>query len=176
MSKIPFHLQYELNRRQRLIPHMRIWMPYGPFVLILLVGSLFVVLAVKWWLFPLFLFALWFSRGFLVGLIDVVIHPKQSMDIVVEENAIGFLSGGERWFIYLDGILRIDRICEDTWTIYHHNGTVINILAAAIADDQVQHLKDAAEAGKSPEGVKAVIERGRRIQELNQEEWRKLKK
>lgn len=176
MLKIPFHLQYELNRRQRLIPHMRIWITYGPSVLIFLVGSLFVVLAVKWWLFPLFLVALWFSRGFLVGLIDVVIHPKQSMDIVVEENAIGFLSGGERWFIRLDCILRIDRFCEDTWTIYHDNGTVINILAVAIADDQVQHIKDAAEAGKSPEGVKAAVERGRRILELRQEERRKLKK
>jgi uncharacterized protein YeaC (DUF1315 family) len=46
----------------------------------------------------------------------------------------------------------------------------------AIADDQVQHIKDAAEAGKSPEGVKVAIERGRRILELNQEERWKLKK
>jgi hypothetical protein len=88
------------------------------------------------------------------------------MDIVVEENGLGFLAGGERWWLFLDGIISISRYEKDTWTIYHWNGSVINVTASVISPDQLAHLRAAAERGKTPEGIGAVIERGRKLEAM----------
>jgi hypothetical protein len=152
ISKLPLHLQYELNRRQRFVPHMKIWMPYGPMLLIMLGGTFAAVIEISWWYLPLFLFALWYvfwhSPGFIIGLIDVIVWRKRPMDVIVNENAIGILAGEERLWMSLDGILRIDKLCKDTWTIYHYNGTIISIPAAIITDEQIGFMKYVAERPK----------------------------
>ena len=51
-------------------------------------------------------------------------------------------------------------------TIEHHNGSVLHIPAGEITDDQLAHLRSAMERGRTPEGIRAVIERGRRIEQL----------
>jgi hypothetical protein len=152
IPKRPILLQYDLNRRQRFVPHMKIWMPYGPMLLIMLGGTFAAVIEISWWYLPLFLFALWFvfwhSPGFIIGLIDVIVWRKRPMDVIVNENAIGILAGEERLWMSLDEILRIDKLCKDTWTIYHYNGTIISIPAAIITDEQIGFMKYVAERPK----------------------------
>lgn len=136
----PFHLQYELSRRQRLIPHLDIWARY-PGLFIMLGASVVAACILSLWLLPLVAGSLWLLRGFFVGLIDVAIWPRRPMDVVVEEKGIGFLGGGERWWVSLDGLLAVRKICPDVWTVFHHNGTVINIPTSVISEEQVTHLQ-----------------------------------
>ena len=44
------------------------------------------------------------------------------------------------------------------------------IAASAIAEDQLAHIKTAMERGRTPEGIRAVIERGKRIKEIMETE------
>ena len=148
MSQLPYHLCYILNRRQRLIPHLAIWLPHLPLVAIIFVGSLLATILVSLWCLPLVFLSLWVFRGFLVGLLDVLVQPVRHMDLLIEEKGLGFLAGRERWWIFLDGFTEINRICQDTWTLRHFNGTVINIPVEAISDDQIEHLKSAAQRGR----------------------------
>jgi len=145
MPLVPFQLHYDLDRRQRLTPHLVIWAPFAPVAAIIIVASLILAIGHSlFWLIGVFVGIL-FSRGLFVGLLDVLIHPVRHVDIIVQENGLGFLDGGERWWISLDGIIRIGKIREDTWTLQHHNGTVINIPVSVISDEQVAHIRAAAE-------------------------------
>jgi hypothetical protein len=171
----PFHLRYSLSRAQRFVPHLRIW---GMPLTLLVVGlfGFFCVMAVmSAWLFnvmgligfgvlAVFLFVLF--RGLLVGLLDVLLVPVRNMDVIIEENAAGILLGGERWYLFLDGITRIDRFRDDTWTIQHCNGSVLHIAAAELSPEQLAYIRAAMERSRTPEGVRAVIERGQRIQAI----------
>lgn len=179
MTQVPFHLQYTLNRRQRLVPHVRIW----GVLLTLLVPSLFlffctmaVVKACSLdWLnlvgfgaLALGLFALF--RSLLIGLGDVLLIRSRRMDVIIEENAAGVLLGKERWYLFLDGINRIDRLHPDVRTLQHFNGCILHIAAAAISEEQLDHIRQAMERGQTPAGIQAVIERGRRIRESEEGE------
>jgi len=175
MTQIPFHLRYTLNRRQRLVPQLKIWGPlYVPFIICLLIffvvqtfvtpftqgpwaGVFFGALAVG-----LFLFL----RGLFVGVLDVLFVPIRQMDVEVEENAAGVLIGAERWYLFLDGITDIRKFRDDTWTIQHWNGCVLHIAAAVITDEQIDYVGAAMERGRTPEGIRSVIERGRRIEQI----------
>jgi len=165
MPEVPFQLHYALTRRQRIGPHLRIWFPLMPGVVGALAVGVFIAVG-KWWLFPVLLLSLWLLRGFWIGLLDVAIHPVKQMDIIIEQNGLGFMMGGERFWIFLDGMIRIERLCSDTWTFCHHNGHVINVPISVITEDQVDFIRQAAAKGKTPEGVRAVIERGRKIQQM----------
>jgi hypothetical protein len=166
MPEIPFQLQYVLTRRQRILPHLRIWIPYLPAVIGATVGAIFLVVG-KWWLFPLSLFLLWLFRGFWIGLVDWAIHPVKQMDIIVEQNGLGFMMAGQRWWLFLDGMTRVERMWSGTWTLCHHNGHVVHIPAAVITDEQVDFIRRVAAKGRTPEGVRAVIERGRKLQQMD---------
>jgi hypothetical protein len=175
MAEAPFELRYQLSRRQRLVPHLRIWgVAYTPFVVVvftffcvrtiasacsLIWGSVAVFGTLAFGLFLLL-------RGLFVGLLDVLLVPVRSMDIRIEENGLGFLAGGERWWLFLDGLTSIDQLTAGVWTLQHWNGSVVHIPAYAITDDQLAYLRSAMEHGRTPEGVRAVIERGRRLVEL----------
>jgi hypothetical protein len=172
MAEVPFSLCYDLTRRQRLIPHLRTWQPAIPLILFGVVGSALLV-ALRWWCVPLLLFWVWFFRGFFVGLANVLLRPVVHMDLRVEENVLEFPAGGERWCLFLDGLMSIQQLTPGVWTLQHWNGTVINIPAAAITDDQLAHLRAAMERGRSPEGIRAVIERGRLLARLEAEERRR---
>jgi hypothetical protein len=172
MAEVPFTLSYDLTRRQRLVPHLRIWGPAIPAILLFVVGSA-VLAALRWWLVPLVLFWVWFFRGFFVGLADGLLRPVVSMHLRVEENALGFAAGGQRWWLFLDGLTSIQELTPGIWTLQHWNGTVIHIPAAAIMEGQLAHLRAAMERGRTPEGVQAVIERGRLFTEMDAEERRR---
>src|SRR5262245_28866581 len=107
-----------------------------------------------------------FLRGLFVGVLDVLFVPIRQMDVDVEENAAGVLIGAERWYLFLDGITDIRKLSDDTWTIQHWNGCVLHIAAAAITDEQIDYLRASMERGRAPEGIRAVIERGRRIEQI----------
>jgi hypothetical protein len=153
MTQVPFQLRYELNRRQRLVPHLVIWLPYLPGTLIVLGAATFPVVYGSLWLLPLLIVPLWMLSGFVFGCIDVIVRPVKQMDIIVEENGLGFLAGSERWWIFLDGVIKIGRIDEHTWTVFHFNGTVINIPVWAITEVQVAHLVSAMKRRHTPEGI-----------------------
>jgi hypothetical protein len=171
-TPVPFHLRYSLTRAQRLIPHLRIWgLPAAIFVVICFgfftvsVGTsaaarrldgvlLFVFLALAVW---------WAFRGLLRGLLDVLFVPVRQMDLVVEENAVGLMWDGQRWYLWLDGITRISRLHPDVWTLQHHNGSVLHIPVTVITPEQLQHFQKAMEYGRTPEGIQAVIKRGKRL-------------
>jgi hypothetical protein len=183
MSFEPCHIEYDLSRRQRLAIHLGRWLPTLP-------GTVFVVgvgivsahvlssLVSRWflvfWVVPLWAGGRWFW-GFPKGLLNVVFVPLQHMDIIVEETGLGFLVKGERFWVFLDGIRSIERHCEDTWTILHRNGTVINIPVAAIDERYIDHMRTMAEKRKTPEGKQAVLERGRLIAALEAEERQERK-
>ena len=170
MAELPCHLRYELSRRQRLVPHLAIWLGYLP-VLAIMAGGV-VLAAIYWspWLSPLILVPLWLYKGFIIGVVDVAFFRVRPMDIVVEEKGLGFLMGGERWWLWLDGFIAIERYARDTWTLQHFNGHVVNIPVSVIPEDVIEFIKEEAARGHTPEGFQAVIERGRLIQQLEEEE------
>src|SRR5262249_54436243 len=104
------------------------------------------------------------------GLADVVFRKTAWMDIRVEDNGLGFLAGGQRWWLFLDGLTGIDQLTAGVWTLRHWNGSVIHIPADAITDGQLAPLRAAMGRGRTPEGMQAVIERGRRLAELERKD------
>ncbi len=133
--------------------------------------ALFVALAVSVspWLAPLILLPLGLVRGFIIGFVNVIFVGVQHMDVIVEENGLGYATESGRFWIFLDGIIRIQNYSKDTWTISHHNGTVISIPTAAIEERYVEHMRQKGEWGKTPEGVQAVIDRGKQIVQVEAE-------
>ena len=48
MPQLPFELRYELSRRQRLGPHLRLWRLWGPVALVCVGGALGALLVSEW--------------------------------------------------------------------------------------------------------------------------------
>lgn len=144
MPALPFQLRYELNRAQRLVPHLAAWGAYGLLVSLLLAGAIaLAIFSSPWW--TLLVLALsWVSRGLFFGLWDVAVRPVRSMEVEVRENGLGFWVGEEKYWIFLDGIMSVGKVRDDIWTIQHHNGTVIHVLASAIREDQIEYIKAGA--------------------------------
>jgi hypothetical protein len=174
MLQLPFHLRYTLNRWQRLIPHLRVWDVGGILAVVGLAGAS-TALAWSWW--PLLFLAVWvwFFGNFFRGLLDVLLRGRVEMDLEIQEIGLGFLDGGQRWWLFLDGFLRIEQLTPGVWTLQHFNGHVVHIPADAITAEQLAHIRTAAARGQTPEGIRAVIERGRRLAQLEAEERRRGK-
>jgi len=175
MPHTPFQLRYTLSRSQRLVPHVRLW---GVFTTIFAL-AMFAFFSIRtafaiWWLEwagivvfgGLALGMVVLYRGLFVGLIDVLTVPRRDVDVVIEQNAAGIVLGKERWWLFLDGITSITQYRADVWTIEHHNGSVLHVPVCAINDEQMSHIRNAMQHGRTPDGVRAVIERGRRVAEL----------
>ena len=179
MPAVPFALRYTLTRRQRLLPHVRMWgIALTLFITVLEAFFLWIAFANipvdGCWaslgfglLFPGGLFLLY--RGLFNGLLDVLLSRRRVVDMIVDDETAAILIRGERWHLFLDGITSIRQYHPDIWTIEHHNGSVLHIPATEITDDQLAHLRAAMERGRTPEGVQAVVERGRRIAQLEQQ-------
>jgi|GEM_PF-2054567 len=178
MTSLPFHLRYTLSRQQRLLGLYQVWGWLSPPVAIPLWA--FFVLRTTWsiwigeWagvaLFGGLALIVWLLHAELFrGLLDIVRLRIRQMDILVEDNgtsaAAGVMIGNERWYLFLDGITSIER-CRDVWIIQHLNGIVLLIADSAITDDRIDYLRDCMRRGHTPEGMRAVIERGKQIEEL----------
>lgn len=166
MPQVPFHLRYDLTRWQRLIPHFGVWGPVSLAIPAMFVGIIsFAMANSPWWALSL-LPVLFIFRNFFIGLLDVILRRVRNIEILVEENALGYLAGDECWYLFLDGIIDITQYRKDVWTLQHGNGSVVNVLESEITDDHIKYIKAAAERGRTPEGFQAVIERGRLIQHI----------
>lgn len=168
-------IRYSLTRRQRLIPHLRIWGPfYVPFALMLLtffaVRTLFAVASLEWLAVlvfgGLFVFFVLFLRGMIVGVMDVLFVPVRPMDITIEKNGLGVMVKEERWYLFLDAVTSITEYVDGLWTIEHSNGSVVHVPTHLISKDQLEHLRSRMEHGRTAEGIRETIERGKVIQEL----------
>jgi hypothetical protein len=170
------HLRYSLSRAQRLVPLLRIWgTPLTLFIVVVFAFFSGMVMANALTLtgagvavfggLAFFTFLLY--RGMLVGLLDVLVVPVRHMDVTLElvpdAEALGIQMGGERWYLFLDGITDLRKFRDDTWTIQHWNGRVLHVAASALDDDQLAHIQAAMARGQTPEGVRIVIARGQRI-------------
>jgi hypothetical protein len=174
MPHVPFQLRYTLSRLQRLVPHVRLWGVFTTvFVLAMLVffcmQTVIAVSSREWTGILVFgslaIGTLALFRGLFVGLIDALTVPRRDVDVVIEENTAAILLGNDRWCLFLDGITSINRYRADVWTFQHFNGSVLHVPVSAITDEQMSHIRSAMERGRTPDGVRAVIERGRRIEE-----------
>lgn len=175
MTKIPFHLRYTLTRSQRLLVLIRYYGGVFPVFFICsivgLFGTFLIAAAIKRNLLELagsalllLLPAVWLYQHLLFGLLDVLFKRHRAYDIVFEENAAGILIGNTRWYLFLDGVSFIKQYCGDVWTLEHFNGTILHIAASAITEDQLAHIRARMEYGKTPEGMREVVERGKLIQ------------
>ena len=172
-------IRYSLTRRQRLIPHLRIWGPaFVPYYVLLetffVVRLIVAVFTLEWFAvltFGLLAFGmLILFRGLVTGLVDVVMKARREMNITIEDNGLGILIGSERWYLFLDGITKISQYTSDVWTIEHWNGSVVHVLKDVISDEQLDHMRKRMEFGRTAEGTAATIERGRQIQAIYEQE------
>jgi len=181
MAEIPFQLHYKLSRGQRIVPHLRLWgvtsalLIVGLFVFFLFAAALNfsksrVSDGIGFLLFDCLVFIL--ARGLFVGIIDALTVPTREVDLLVQENAAGVQLRGQRWWLFLDGFLEIRKYHPDIWTLHHHNGSVLHIPTTEVSEAQLDHIRSAMERGRTPEGVKAIIERGRRITQILNENKR----
>ena len=81
-------------------------------------------------------------RGYFIGLLNVLFVSSQHMDIRIEESGLGYLSGKERYYIFLDGLTAVRDLERSVWTIQHWNGTVINIPKKLLGIDALAFLRD----------------------------------
>ena len=141
MQQLPFELRYDLTRRQRLLPHLKIWRQHAVLVIGCVAGAAAAVQRSWWVVFPL-LFCLFILRGFFAGLLNVLLVRRQPMDVVVEENGLGFLARGDRLYFFLDGLTGFDQLAAGVWTVQHWNGSVVNIPADLLNEEQVEFFRN----------------------------------
>lgn len=136
-------LQYDLTRKQRLIPHIRTWGINQVFVTLGLVGAITSAINGSW-ISGMALASLVFfiGRGYIIGLIGVIFTKSQHMNIRIEEKGLGYMVGKERWYIFLDGLTAIRDLERSVWTIQHWNGTVVNIPKKLISEEVLSFLRD----------------------------------
>lgn len=63
-------------------------------------------------------------------MLNVALVPVQRMDIIINEHGLGFLAGGQRWWVFLDSIMQIAKFRDDLWSFRCYHGEMINIPAA----------------------------------------------
>jgi hypothetical protein len=178
MLPLPIHLRYSLTRRQRLVGLYDEWGWFAPlmavpFLAFLVLRAGWSAWTLEWAAISLFgglaLGVIVLYAGLFGGLIDLMLVRVRQMDVTIEDGgagpAVGVLLGGERWYLFLDGITSIRRR-RDLWIVRHYNGLVLWIPASAVTGEQVELLRDWMRRGQTPEGFQAVIERGRRVEHL----------
>jgi hypothetical protein len=136
-------LQYDLTRKQRLIPHIKSWGITQLFVMFGFVGAISSAINGSWISgVALALLVVLVGRGYIIGLIGVIFTKSQHMDIRIEDKGLGFMVGKERWYIFLDGLTAIRDLEGSVWTIQHWNGTVVNIPKKLISEEVLRFLLD----------------------------------
>ena len=113
------------------------------------------------WFLLFSLAPLWVLRGFVAGVLNIAFVPVQHMDVVINEQGLGFLAGGERWWVFLDSIVHIARFRDDLWSFGCYHGELISVPAVLIGPETHAHVRARSEWGRTPEGVEAAVQRGR---------------
>ncbi len=144
MSKPRTEYRFTLSRRQRMVPHLKVWAPYAVIGLPLLGFLLHLAFTRSPWAWFLFALLILLMRGFFIGLVQTALWPRQRLCVAIEERGVGFGEDEPQWWIFTDGILRFDQTCADLWTLYHYNGTVLNIPTDVISTEDVSFLRSQA--------------------------------
>lgn len=137
---VPFHLHFTLNRRQRLEDEVYPWLPCLAASLGFTLGIAFLSVVVSRWFLPLLVLPPLVSRGFFAIVLDLILNPRQPAELVVDQNSLGFATGGSWRWLPLEGIIQVFRSGQ-SWTVLHLNGAVLNIPLDAIAEEQIDYLK-----------------------------------
>ncbi|MGE3316798.1 MAG: hypothetical protein AB7O26_16895 [Planctomycetaceae bacterium] len=175
--EFPILVRSTLNRRQgfELLRKTVGILPWIPGVLLFTFFCIRTALAIWHWevldilvFGALTLFAL-FCLSPAMGYIGLLIYPQQSSEFIFEEDAIGIRGRTDTQFLFLDGITQLKQFTSETWTLRHFNGLQITFAASALNPRLIEHMRAAMVRGKTPEGIQAVIERGRRIQAMERE-------
>ncbi|HEU0006103.1 MAG TPA: hypothetical protein VFS12_08945 [Terriglobia bacterium] len=150
MSFQPFHVSYELTRRQRLVAHLGTWLCFWPGLLLMVaVPAIVVALAVlksPWFLLILLLPPLMNNLPrFVAGIVNPLLLGSQPMDVVIEQDRIGCLYGQDRQWLPLEEIGRVQRF-GDVWVITS-SCTVIDIPVSAV-DETIAHIRAMSEKGQ----------------------------
>ena len=160
------HLKYELSRRQRWDTYVRGWLPALPKYL-LVAGTM---VALTWlashrspWFLLFLLGPIWVLRGLIGGVVQVALIPTQRMDILIDEDKLGFMAGSERWWVHLDSIVRIERLRDDLWTFVAYHGEAFDVPVSLVTEETLAHVRSRMEWARTPEGVEAAVNRGRRV-------------
>ena len=135
-------LKYDLTRKQRLIPHLRVWGVYQLFAISALITFTAATVRHSWWISIAAALFLFFCRGYFTGFLNVVFASSQHMDIRIEDNGLGYLEGKERWYIFLDGLTAVRDLEGSVWTVQHWNGTVVNIPKKILSTEALEFLRD----------------------------------
>lgn len=175
MHDLPVHLRYTLDRKQRLVPHLRIWGKglsiAATLAFIFFFSQTIYCIVVLEPIGTLLLGTIAFliyalGRRLFNGLWDALVTQVRVMDIIIDDQTLGLLMDDERWYLFLDGFVSIDQYYEDVWTLQHFNGAVVNIPTSVIDPETLNLIRRQMKHARTPEGIREVIERGRNIQQI----------
>jgi hypothetical protein len=142
---VPFHLHYTLSRRQRLATELYPWLPAIAGSIGFVIGALYLSTTVSPWFLIMLLLPVVAYRGLLTFAFDIAIHPRQSVDVLVDDAQLEVQIDDERRRLPLEGIIQVFR-SEDgsTWTVLHLDRSSLTIPSAAITVEQLDYLKSFA--------------------------------
>ena len=170
------HLQYDLTRRQRWDTHMAAWLPALPKYLFV-AG---VMVALTWlasyrspWFLLFFLAPLWVLRGLIAAIVHIAWVPVRHEDIIINEDALGFMAGRQRLWAHLDSIVQIDKFRDDLWSFRCYHGESFDVPVALINEQTLEHIRRKVEWARTPEGFQAAVQRGRQVLGLGKKESEK---
>jgi hypothetical protein len=139
---VPFRLQYALGRRHRLAVEFTPHLPACAAALGFTSGILYLALVVSPWFLGLLVWPAFACRKVAAFLVELLAVPARPVDVLVEADRLGVLVGGDRVWLYLDGVIQVCRSDNGhTWTLLHLNGSVLTIPADAIRPEQLDFLK-----------------------------------
>ncbi len=138
------HIVYELDRRQRLVAHLGVWLGRWTGV-ILIVGVpaavLALAIAASPWFLALLLLPPFFNNlpRFAGGFVNVLRVRSQRMDLVLERDRIGFGTGREREWLPLEEIVRVERF-GDVWVLLG-GGVGIDVPVSALDERHIDRIR-----------------------------------
>ncbi len=135
----PFHVRYELTRWPRLAAYLHVWLPCLAPCLGFTLGIAFLSAVMTPWFLVLLLVPAGLGWWYLPGLLDVVLHPTEPVELTADSEAITVVTRRGRQRLPLEGIVQVFR-SGDYWTVLHAAG-VLHIPATAITEEQVCYLK-----------------------------------
>lgn len=79
--------------------------------------------------------------NFILGLWHLIDCKSSFVNVRIVEKWIEIEETGQRWFVPMDGFGEVKQLGARVWMLQNPNGTVINIPAEAISDEQLLALK-----------------------------------
>jgi hypothetical protein len=143
MAPVPFHVHYELTRRQRLAAQLESWSPCLAACLGFTLGVAFLGSVVDRRFLLLLPLPVIVTRKFFAWLVTLAHTPTCPVDVTVETTGLGVRVGDDFTRLPLDGLIQVCK-ADGGWQVIHANGTVLTVPAAAITDGQLDFLKAVA--------------------------------